>query len=338
MGRKKRKQEPKEEGSYDINFEEVNLDIGGISELVLTTLQKSKVPIDINYLSEMVSVKQIGADRDSVKEAIRTLTLEGYDIKKITHGKNELYSLVRYSSVTDESLLYRMHGEIETPFILTSDWHVGSKGFYKMAFNQMVKDISTYDVTAVCVAGDIIQGRGVYSTELSELQMPALGDQIGYTIELLNELGDVDVHVISGNHEEKVQGSVYIGLDPIKLISNACSNTHYYGHVANLTLNKDYHYMMMHGSGAVSKATTAMVQKIWEGLRSKPNILHCGHAHQSAFVRQDVGKWAIMSGTLQRTNSWLIQKGHNAKIGWWIVNDINDLDTITLTERTVKLN
>lgn len=320
----------------DYNLEEHEVDIGGVRKLTLNILRKSKIPMYINELVDAINNEFIGSDKESVVSVIKSLVIEGYDIKEISHGKRKLYALVRYASM-DEKKLYRMHGDIQTPTIHTSDWHLGSNGFYKLGFNKLLKDIKKYDIQSVCIAGDLIQGRGVYSTELSELLMPKLGDQIGYAVELLNEI-DIDVHLISGNHEEKVQGSVHIGLEPLKLVANACDNVHYYGHVANLTLNDEYHYMMMHGSGAVTQSTSQMIEKIWRGLRSKPNLLHCGHAHQSAFVRKDVGMWSIMSGSLQRSNTWLLQKGHTSKVGWWILKDIPDPETIELIDRTITLN
>lgn len=318
-----------------VKLENVDVDLGGIQELVLTTLQKASQPVPLETLTASVSAKIIGSNKDDILSAIVGLVIEGYDIKEITHGKQRMFALVRYISM-DEKDMYRIHGEIHTPVLLTSDWHYGSKGFYKMAYNKMMADIKNFNVKDVCIAGDILQGRGVFSTELSELLIPELGEQISGAVSLLNDI-EVPIHIISGNHEEKIQGSIYVGLDALKIVSTACDHSKYYGHVANLTLNGDYHYMMLHGDGAITQATSMALERLYRSLANKPNVLHMGHFHQAAYVRLGHKKHGLMSGTLQRTNTWLLQKGYNAKIGWWILKSI-DNESIELIERSPVLN
>ena len=318
-----------------MQIESVEIDLGGIRELTLTILQKTKGPIELKALVSKITKKVIGANKEAVRSAMKSLIIEGYDIKEITHGKKKLYALVRYND-REEKDMYRIHGQIKTPLLVTSDWHLGSKGFYKIGFNKLKKDVEEYSIESMTIAGDIIQGRGVYSTELNELLMVSLGDQISYAVDLLNEI-DTDIHIISGTHEEKIQGSVHIGLDPLKLVAAGCDHVQYYGHVANLDLNKKYKYTMMHGAGAVTLASTQMIEKIWRSMVNKPNILHMGHNHQIDYVRKGQNKVGLNSGTLQRTNAWLLQKGFNAKIGWLIIDSIDD-ETMVIIDRHPRLN
>jgi len=318
-----------------LEIEGIEIDLGGIRELTLTLLQKSKGPMEFKTLLSKIKRKIIGANTEAVKSAISSLIIEGYDIKEIRYGKTKLYALVRYPD-REEKDMYRTHGQIKTPLLLTSDWHLGSKGFYKIGYNKLKKDVEEYSIESMAIAGDLIQGRGVYSTELNELLIVSLGDQISYAIDLLNEI-NTDIHLISGNHEEKVQGSVQVGLDPLKLVATGCDHVHYYGHVANLDLNKKYKYTMMHGAGAVTLASTQMIEKIWRSMVNKPNILHMGHNHQIDYVRKGQNKVGLNSGTLQRTNAWLLQKGFNAKIGWLIIESMDD-ETMVIIDRHPKLN
>lgn len=317
------------------NLEEATIDIGSIQELVLSTLQKSKEPLFLEGLVLSVSQKVIGATKESVVQSINTLITEGYDIKELVRGRTKLITLVRHYEMTEDDM-YRIHGQIKTPLLITSDWHVGSKGFYKIAYTKLRKDIEEYSIQDTVIAGDVLQGRGVYATELSELLIPDLTGQIDLAQDLLNEL-ECTVHMVQGNHEEKIQGSVHVGLDALKLVAGGCSNVTYYGHVANLMLNERYRYTMMHGSGAVTAASTHMIEKVWRELVMKPNILQMGHNHQMDYVRKGHNRIGLNSGTLQRTNAWLIQKGNTAKIGWWILEDIDD-EAIKLIDRQPKLN
>lgn len=319
-----------------IKIESVSVDFGGIRELTLTTLQRAKGPIPIKDLTESIKRKFIGTNQQAVKSAMESLVIEGYDIKEIMHGRKKMYALVRFHERTEENM-YRIHGEIKTPTLITADWHIGSKGFYKIAFNKLVKDVEEYSIEDVCIAGDLIQGRGVYSTELSELLIPSLGEQIAYASELLNEI-ECNVHLVLGNHEEKVQGSVHVGLDPLKLVAIACENVQYYGHVANMKLNDKFTYTMMHGSGAVTQATSHLVDKIWREIINKPNVLQIGHLHQINYCRKGHMKLGFLSGTLQRTNAWLLQKGYTSKIGWMILDEFVDNETVRIIDRMPRLN
>jgi len=313
-----------------LKIHQIDEDIGTLHEYVLSILQKSD-PISLNELIEKASKKFINPSEESIRSSIRTIIEKGYDVKELIVNGERVYSLVRSPELNEENM-YRSMGDISTPIILTGDFHFGSKSFYKLAFDQLVEDSKKFNIKDIMIAGDLIQGRGVYPTELEELSLPSISDQISGVSDLLSKL-DCNVHLISGNHEEKVQGSVDVGLEPLKIVARTCRNVSYYGHVANLKLNKDYTYMMFHGSGSVTTAVTHMIEKVWRELISKPNILHMGHTHQSAFVRKGNQRYLIMSGTLQRTNSFLIQKGWNAKIGWFIIKSIGS-EYIEIIERS----
>jgi len=272
---------------------------------------------------------------NDIRAYLKILQAKGYDIKEITSGQERLYVLIRTSSLKEEEM-YRVHGSIETPIIITSDWHIGSKGFYKIAFDFLLKDVEQFGVNDVLLAGDLLQGRGVYRTEMADLLIPTVGEQIEVAVDLLSKL-PARVHLVTGNHEEKIKGSIHIGLDVLKILSKQLDHVFYYGNVAQFDLNKEYRYMMMHGSGSPTEATSYRVEKIWRELLFKPNILHIGHTHQLNLVQKGINKWGIISGTLQRTSSWLLSKGFTAKVGWIILEDIPDPETWKFIFRTPRL-
>ncbi len=301
------------------------------SDLVLEVLQKSKLPLTLSDIAESLPIP---VTEDDIRIAISSLSERGYDIKEITRGDEELYVLVRFFDLSEDEV-YRVHGNIETPLLLTSDWHFGSVNFQKKALLELKTDVIDYDIQSVMIAGDLIQGRNVFRTELQELAIPSITKQVTGVTSILRDF-PCDIHLISGNHEEKVKGSVMIGYDPLKTVASSLDNCTYYGHVAMLRLDDDYKYMMVHGGGSLTQATTHMVEKIWRELKEKPNILHVGHLHQEALVVKDRGKTCIMSGTLQRTSAWLLSKGWNAKICWVIIYDITD-DYAHVVFRTPKV-
>lgn len=314
-----------------MKIEKIEIDYSDITEFLLSTLQKSDRPISLSQMVLLCSKKFKLVNEESIRVSIEVLKSKGYDIKEIIKDGELYYSLVR-NPITDEEQMYRSMGDIATPILLTSDLHFGSKSFCRQAFDQLVEDVDYYNVNDVMIAGDLIQSRGVYPSELDDLEIFDITEQITGVTNLLSKI-NANVHFIAGNHENKLQGSVEIGLDPLRLVASKSKSFHYYGHVANLTLNDRFSYMMIHGSGGVTTATTYMIEKIWKELLIKPNILHTGHTHQSAYVRKGDLRYLIQSGTLQRTNAFLIQKGWNAKISWFIVRSISS-SGIDIVERT----
>jgi hypothetical protein len=303
-------------------IEEIRPDPNAVLYSTLKILQKSKEPLLLEDLLKKVEEDILVVEKEDILDALEILTRKGYDIKEITKGRDQLFVLIRTPSLAEEEM-YRIHGSIETPLIVTGDFHIGSKGFYKIAFDQMLKDIERFRINDVLLAGDLLQGRGVYKTEMADLSVPGIGDQLELASRHLEKI-DARVHLVTGNHEEKIKGSIHIGLDVLKILSKSLDNTFYYSSVAQFTLNDEFRYMMMHGGGTPTEAASYRVEKIWRELYFKPNVLHTGHIHQKVLVEKGVGKFALSSGTLQRTSSWLLAKGVTAKVGWFILLDIPD--------------
>jgi len=298
-----------------------------VPDIVLACLKKRLTPMTIQDIQE-----QTGLPIWMIEEALKYLDRRGYHIKKIVSGEHTYYSLVRDGTHTK----FVLTGDIETPIVLTGDFHVGSNQFVLEAYKRMLRDIDEYSVKHVCIAGDLLQGRGVYRTEFHDLAIPDISGQIEYAVSLLKEIpSSVGIHLVMGNHEEKIKGNVEVGLDALLLVSRQLPNCKYYGSVANLRLNKDFTYMMMHGSGPVTMGVTYRAERIWRELIEKPNILHLGHTHQSFVVRKGNTWWIISSGSLQRTNAWLMSKGWNAKVGYFILLEMDE-GGIVLVERQVK--
>ncbi len=270
---------------------------------------------------------------DDIEGALELIGRRGYDVKEIVGKEETFYVLVRYFDyIGDGTEKFRVHGEINTPLLMSSDWHYGSLGFQMDAFNKMVKDSKKYKCKYAMVAGDVIQGRKVFRTEMQELKIPKIQDQVRGVRRLISRF-PCEVKLIAGTHEEKVQADAEIGFDPLKQVAELLPNVSYYGHVGMFKLNDRFKYMMMHGSGAVTQSATHMIERIWRELVERPNILHAGHTHQIADVMKGQGQIALISGTLQRTSAWLLSKGYNAKLGWIILKDFDE-ETIDYVKRT----
>jgi Icc-related predicted phosphoesterase/biotin operon repressor len=292
------------------------------SELVLTVLQTVPHPLSLEEIGQKLGKYHVSLTPEEIETLIEDLSDSGFDIKEITEGQIKRYVLVKYFDTSGTE--FRPMGEVDLPLLLTGDFHYGSVGFMKDIYEIMLKDIERHGVKHITIAGDLIQGRGVFRTEFQELAIPAIGEQISGIVELLEKIPEnVKIHLVLGNHEEKAKGSIEFGMDPLKIVSKMLPNCTYYGHIGTLSL-KDWKFMFLHGSGVPTIASSFMVEKIWRGLVEKPRILQVGHNHQMNLVVRENNSLLINSGTLQRTNAWLMSKGFAAKIGWYILKDYRE--------------
>ena len=76
------------------------------------------------------------------------------------------------------------------------------------AFLDLIDCCEELSVATVMIAGDLLQGKGVYATEAADLAEPNLDYQVDTAENMLKMFPDCvkKIEVIMGNHEEKVKG------------------------------------------------------------------------------------------------------------------------------------
>jgi len=97
--------------------------------------------------------------------------------------------------------------------VLTSDMHVGSTKFQKESFNRFIlwlngkygdekmKEIASH-VKYVLIAGDVVDGIGVYPNQLKELAIKDVYGQYKHAAQFIEQIPDyIEVVVIPGNHD-----------------------------------------------------------------------------------------------------------------------------------------
>lgn len=288
--------------------------------VVLKILQRQKRPILPEDIIEKVTAKCGYSVSDNLLARIfEGLIADGYDIKTIYGGDVKSYILVRNPEVTTDDY-YRVLGDVETPFIVSGDQHIGSKGFTEMGFKCLLNDIEEFSVRDVLMPGDVLQGRGVHSLEANDVELWNIDDQMDKAVELLNRFPkDVNIKIVMGNHENKIKGSVRVGLDVFRHIAPRVKKMQYYGNVAKFMLNDTFSMLMLHSSGGGSYARSYPAQKLWRELVERPDILVQGHLHWVYAIPTARFKMWTMGGTLQRENAYLINKGIIAQPGWLLV-------------------
>jgi len=90
---------------------------------------------------------------------------------------------------------------------LISDLHVGSKYFMEKEFNDFLNWLSSGDdivrkIRFVCIAGDIVDGIGIYPNQDKELVDININRQMSYAAALLQKIPNrIHVFLIPGNHD-----------------------------------------------------------------------------------------------------------------------------------------
>jgi len=283
---------------------------------LLSILKKIKLPASDSELIHVLNISKI-----KLLKNIKELERLGYDIKKITHGNRTHYILARYGNL-DAGKVYKEVGSVNTPVIISSDWHIGSKGFSEIAFNQLVEDVKKYKIKDILVAGDVIQGKGVHSREALDLLVMDIDDQVDLAVQYMNMFPkDVTIHLVHGGHEEHLMGSVRVGYNALRHVASRINNCNYYGYGARLSLNDKYSLLMMHTSGALPYASSYKAERVDASLIERADVSVFGHRHQLFTIAKPPNRLLIEGGTLQRENSFIVWKGGASQVGWVILKE-----------------
>lgn len=97
--------------------------------------------------------------------------------------------------------------------LMTSDVHFGSQKFSEKAFRRMVRWLrggglnerersQAFKIKYIIIAGDLVDGVGVYPQQEKELQVKDVGKQYEMLLEILSQIPDyIKIIVIPGNHD-----------------------------------------------------------------------------------------------------------------------------------------
>jgi len=94
--------------------------------------------------------------------------------------------------------------------VLTSDLHVGSRNFLREEFLKFIEWLKQRDrdqevvrrIKYLVIAGDIVDGVGVYPGQSAELEISNISEQYAYAAELLKQIPkSIEIFIIPGNHD-----------------------------------------------------------------------------------------------------------------------------------------
>ena len=306
-------------------------------EILLEYLQKQSLPVQLKTIQQDLTRKiRTKVSSTKVKDAIGLLNKRGYDVKEILTKGESAYYLIRYGKLRAKDY-YMKAGSVSTPLLLTADWHIGSKGWSELAYNEMLNDVDKFGVKHIIHCGDLLQGLGVYRTEREDLTSFSIDEQVDDAVDYIKQLpSKTKFHLIQGGHEQKITGSYKIGFDSCAAIARRIKNVNYYHYIANLSLNKEFNLLMAHGKGGSSYSSSYNLEKFFRNLTERPHILAMGHWHEMTLVEKPPNYKLFKVGSLQRESIYILRLGLTAQIGWYVLHDY-DSESAKIESRYPKV-
>ena len=258
--------------------------------------------------------------------------------------------------------------------VLTSDLHVGSTKFQREAFNRFIlwlngkygnerlKEIASH-VKYVLIAGDIVDGIGVYPNQLKELAIKDIYEQYKFAAKYLEQIPDyIEVVIIPGNHDapRKALPQPAISKDFLILLQES-RNIYSLGNPCFLTLH-DVEFLLYHGRslddilstvpGAnhsnPEKAMKVLLQsrhlapvygektplspeeKDFLVINRVPDVFHAGHVHVLGYTNYR-GVLLVNSGGWQEQTDYMQRLGLTPTPGKVPVVNLQTLDVTVIS-------
>jgi DNA polymerase II small subunit len=249
---------------------------------------------------------------------------------------------------------------------LISDIHVGSNEFVESAWNRFAEWLHTDEASAVeylLIAGDMVEGVGVYPDQDKELDIVDIYEQYESFAEYLKAVpGDLEILMIPGNHDavrlaepqpgfdeelrsimsahdpritgnpslvtiEGVDILLYHGTSLDEIIAELPDEKASYDnpHTAMAHLLKKRHLAPQFGG----KTRVAPEEKDYLVVDRVPDIFHAGHVHKLGWAKYH-GVLTINSGCWQAQTSFQKSVNINPDVGY---APIVSLDTLEMTVR-----
>jgi len=242
---------------------------------------------------------------------------------------------------------HRAEEQVYVAFL--SDLHVGSYLFLEKEFKNFIswlrgernhKEIAER-IKYILIAGDLVDGIGVYPSQEKELIIPDIYEQYHHLSELLAEIPDyVEIVVIPGNHDAVRKAepqpcipkelcpklyefeNIHMSSNPVMLSLHGVKTLVYHGTTLDTIIGSLSGVSYAHPETAMVEylkrrhlAPTYGHDSIvpenhdYLVLKDIPDIFHCGHVHTNGYTNYR-GVHVINSGTWQGRTKYQEQLGH----------------------------
>lgn len=216
---------------------------------------------------------------------------------------------------------------------LISDTHLGSKAEHLAELERFYDTCEDMGITDVFHCGDISDGWKVHTGHLNEIKDAAAGwgRLEDYVVRNYPQRDAITTHFIEGNHDNKFYNRNNIRFG--RLLADRRADLNYLGNAqATIYLDREHSITLelIHPSGGKPYTTGYRLQTLYRerDMADRPTIAGVGHLHGSMFAETE-GVKGLYAGAWKGTTTYGKRKGHQAKIGGWILD-------ITITDGHVS--
>jgi len=212
-------------------------------------------------------------------------------------------------------------------FGLASDLHFSSLFHLPKTFHTAMKILEDRGITRVYIAGDIVDGYGIYPGHLENLIEATVERQTDVAATEFSKHPGLEFWGIAGNHD--YSHTKMNGVRPLALIENKCDNFKNLGEIRADVIYHGIRIRLLHGAGgrsySLSYPTQCYLRDYFKGLdRSEmanvPHIMGVGHYHTQYFSK-DHGVYILQPGSFQSgENEYCARRGLTGPNGCFLVD------------------
>lgn len=268
--------------------------------------------------SELLETLQTTSEQ--LTAALDRLESEGVNIRTMGDEKDPVYHI---PTEWDQKYTLNQGGEKLT-FALISDTHLGSSAEHLDELHDFYDRCVNQGITDVFHCGDISDGWKVHPGHLNEIKPDAAGWQRlkNYVVKNYPQREGITTHFIEGNHDNKFynRNNIHFG----RLIAERREDLNYLGNSqATIYLSREHDITLelIHPSGGKPYTTGYRLQTLYRerNMEDRPTIGGVGHLHGSMYAETE-GVKGLYAGAWKGTTTYGKRKGHQAKIGGWILD------------------
>ncbi|MDE1851546.1 MAG: DNA-directed DNA polymerase II small subunit [Candidatus Micrarchaeota archaeon] len=312
---------------------------------LLVTIEDETGPAKILFIG-----KSQGSESALFDDASKIVTDEVVAVRGKLSGSGKVPFMIANSLIRpDIPIRNRKQTQKDVAIAFLSDIHVGSKLFLDRQFNRFIEWMNgnvdyrrdlVDKIKYITIAGDLVDGIGVYPNQDRELSIDDIYKQYTVLLDLLSEIPDhVHIFMMPGNHDGVQRAEPQPALPASLVGERELHNIHLLSNPGYVTI-EGLRVLAYHGTSldsviqavpgcSYSKPETAMVEVLKRRHLSPiygdnpivpsrrdnmvidevPDILHMGHLHKNGIADYH-GTLVVNSGTWQARTAYQVKNGH----------------------------
>lgn len=263
----------------------------------------------------------------NVRDVLHRMRETGYVIdSKQVDGDADYYYVPEDGGET----AYRLgDGDDHYEFAVISDTHLGSQVSHVEELHAFYDRCVERGIDEVFHCGDISDGWKVHNGQINVLEGGAVGweNLQDYVVENYPQRDGITTYFIEGNHDRKLYRRTGVRFgeqvaaerDDLKYCGD-CEATFVFDEENDITME------LIHPSGGKPYTAGYRLQTLYREREAgnRPTIAIVGHMHGSMYAETE-GVKGLYAGAWKGVTTYGKRKGHEAKIGGWIIDmDIKD--------------